>query len=72
LNPALIAQILQILLTAEPAVVEYIHGLLSGKVAVDDTTTLNQDVIDWQAVQAKAKAELGITDTPAPTPTTKP
>jgi len=60
LNPALIAQILQILLTAEPTVVEYIHSLLTGTGNAADAAILAQDVIDWQAVQAKAKAELGI------------
>jgi hypothetical protein len=60
MNPALLIQILQILLVAEPEVVSAIHNLLTGASGKADVDILNQDVIDWQAVQTKAKAQLGL------------
>ena len=59
MNPAQIIQILQILLVAEPEVVSAIHNLLTGASGKADTDLLNQDVIDWQTVQTKARAQLG-------------
>jgi ABC-type Mn2+/Zn2+ transport system ATPase subunit len=60
MNPALIAQILQALLIAEPTVVQAIHDLLVNQTGKDDTVILNQDVIDWEAVQTASKKELGL------------
>lgn len=53
-----ILAILQILLTAEPAVVTAIHNLLSGTGTADDLAVLKADVIAWQAIADKAKAEI--------------
>jgi ABC-type Mn2+/Zn2+ transport system ATPase subunit len=60
MNPALIAQILQALLIAEPTVVQAIHDLLVNQTGKDDAVILNQDVIDWEAVQTASKKELGL------------
>lgn len=53
-----ILNILQILLTAEPAVVNAIHNLLSGTGTADDLAVLKADAAAWQAVADKAQAEI--------------
>lgn len=60
MNPVLIEQILQALLGAEPVVVQAVHDLVIGTQGKADLEVLNQDVIDWQAVQAKSRKELGL------------
>jgi hypothetical protein len=57
-NIPLILQILQMLSTAEPAIIQAIHNLLSGTGTADDLTVLKADAIAWQAVADKAAAEI--------------
>ena len=54
----LILNVLQILLTAEPAVVQAIHNILTGSGSADDLATLKADSIAWQAIADKAAAEI--------------
>jgi hypothetical protein len=54
----LILQILQMLSTAEPAIITAIHNLLSGTGTADDLTVLKADTIAWQAIADKAAAEI--------------
>ena len=53
-----ILMILQILLTAEPALVDAVHNLLSGRGTADDLALLKSDAIAWQAIADKAQAEI--------------
>lgn len=62
----LILNILQILLTAEPAVVAAIHNLLSGTGTADDLTVLKADAAAWQAIADKAQAEVAKLQGPQP------
>lgn len=50
--------VIQMLLAAEPAVVQAIHNLLSGTGTADDLAVLKADTIAWQAIAAKAQAEI--------------
>ena len=62
----LILQILQMLSTAEPAIITAIHNLLSGTGTADDLAVLKADTIAWQAIADKAAAEIAKTQkTPA-------
>jgi hypothetical protein len=54
----LILQILQILSTAEPAIINAVHNLLSGTGTADDLTVLGADKLAWQAIADKAAAEI--------------
>jgi hypothetical protein len=54
----LILQILQILSTAEPAIIQAIHNLLTGTGTADDLAILGADKIAWQAIADKAQAEI--------------
>lgn len=56
-----ILAILQILSTAEPAVVTAIHNLLTGSGTADDLTVLKADAIAWQAIADKAGVEIAKT-----------
>ena len=58
MNPAVIVAALQMLLTAEPAVVQTIHDLLVGTGGVSDQAVLTSDLADWQAIVAKAKTQI--------------
>jgi len=58
MNPALVVSILQMILAAEPAVITAIHNLLSGTGTADDLAVLGADKIAWQAIEAKADAEI--------------
>lgn len=63
----LILQILQMLSTAEPAIITAIHNLLSGTGTADDLVVLKADALAWQAIADKAAAEIAKTKgTPAP------
>ena len=62
MNPLLIGQIVQALLLAEPALVDAIHSLLTGT-GTADLATLQADTVAWQAMQAKARKELGLAPT---------
>lgn len=54
----IILNILQILLTAEPAVVSAVHNILSGTGTADDLVTLKADALAWQAIADKAATEI--------------
>lgn len=58
--PAVILQIIQILLAAEPGVVQAIHDLLTGNGGATDVQILAGDKIIWQDVQAQARTQLGL------------
>lgn len=57
----LILQILQILSTAEPAIITAVHNLLSGTGTMDDLTVLKADALAWQAIADKAATEIAKT-----------
>ncbi len=57
---AQVLQIIQILLAAEPAVVNAIHDLLTGHSGETDAQVLAGDKVIWQDVQAKAREQLGL------------
>jgi len=54
----LILTILQILTTAEPAIIVAVHNLLTGTGTADDLAVLAADKIEWQAIADKAQAEI--------------
>lgn len=54
----LIISILQILSTAEPAIITAVHNLLSGTGTADDLAVLGADKLAWQAIADKAQAEI--------------
>jgi hypothetical protein len=66
MNPVLIAKILEMILTAEPAVVQAIHNLLSGTGTADDIAVLKGDAIAWQAIADKAAVEIAKGTPPTP------
>jgi len=71
----LILNVLQILLTAEPAVVQAVHNILTGNGSADDLATLQADSIAWQAIADKAAGEIakvkgGTVPTTPPAPPT--
>jgi hypothetical protein len=54
----LILNILQILVTAEPAIISAVHNLLTGTGTATDLAVLAADKIEWQAIADKAAAEI--------------
>lgn len=50
--------VIQMILAAEPAIVQAIHNLLSGNGTADDLAVLKADTIAWQAIADKAAAEI--------------
>ena len=58
MNPLIIVQILQMVMAAEPAVLQAIHSLLSGTGTTDDLAILGADKIAWQSIADKAQAEV--------------
>jgi hypothetical protein len=64
--PEQILKILQILVLAEPAVVNAIHNLLTGTGTADDITILKADAIAWQAIVDHATAQIAAAKNPAP------
>jgi hypothetical protein len=58
MNPALIASILKMILTAEPAVVQTIHDLLVNQGGESDQAVLTSDLTNWDAIVAKAQTQL--------------
>lgn len=58
MNPQLIVNILSMILAAEPAVIQTIHDLLVGVGGQSDQAVLTSDLADWQAIIAKAQAQL--------------
>lgn len=58
MNATNIIAILQMILVAEPSVVQVIHDLLVGTGGQSDQATLTSDLADWQAIIDKAKAQL--------------
>jgi hypothetical protein len=58
MNPATVVAILQMILAAEPAVVQTIHDLLVGTGGQSDQAVLTSDLADWNAIIAKAKEQL--------------
>lgn len=65
-NPNLLGSILSMIVAAEPAVLQLVHDLLVGSGGKSDQEVLTQDLADWDAIAAKAKAQL---TTPATPPT---
>lgn len=63
MTPATIVATLQMILAAEPAIIQVIHDLLAGTGGKTDQETLTSDLADWDAIIAKARAQLG---TPPP------
>lgn len=75
MNSTTILNIIQIILTAEPAVVTAIHNLLTGNGTADDLTVLRADALAWQAIADRAALEIAKATggpTPVPPPTTPP
>ena len=73
MTPEILLKLIQMLLVAEPAIVQAIHNLLTGTGTADDLAILKGDVIGWQAIADKAQAEMdkvkGLPPTsPSPTP----
>jgi hypothetical protein len=62
----LILTILQILSTAEPAVITAVHNLLTGTGTADDLAVLAKDKVEWQAIADKAAAEIAKASSPTP------
>jgi hypothetical protein len=62
----LILSILQILSTAEPAIITAVHNLLSGTGTADDLAVLNADKLAWQVIADKAQAEINKVKPPVP------
>lgn len=58
MNPATIVAILQMVLSAEPAVVQLVHDLLVGAGGQSDQDVLTADQVDWATIIANAKAAL--------------
>ncbi len=58
MDPKIVA-ILKMILLAEPPVVHLVHDLLVGTGGQSDQAVLTKDIADWQAIAAKAKAQLG-------------
>ena len=50
--------VIQLVLAAEPEVVQAIHNILSGKGSADDLATLKADSIAWQAIADHAAAQI--------------
>lgn len=67
-----ILNILQILLTAEPAVVQAIHNLLGGNGTADDLAVLKADVLAWRAIADKAQFEINKSQSPFVPPAVAP
>lgn len=53
-----ILAILEILLTAEPAIVIAVRNILTGSATTDDLAMLKMDALAWQAIADHAAAEL--------------
>lgn len=58
MDAKVILTILQILSTAEPAIITAIHNLLTKTATTDDLVVLGVDKIAWQAIADKAQAEI--------------
>lgn len=59
MTPEMILAIFQMVMTAEPVVVQTVHDLLVGAGGKSDQAVLTQDVADWDAIIAKAKVQIG-------------
>lgn len=59
MNPVTIVAVLQMILSAEPAVVQLVHDLLVGAGGQSDEAVLTADLADWQTIIATAKAAKG-------------
>lgn len=58
MNPAKIVAILNMVLTAEPAVVQLVHDLLAHGGGQTDQAILTADIADWDGIIAEAKKQL--------------
>lgn len=58
MTPEVLLKLIQLLLVAEPAVVQAIHNLMTGTGTTDDLAILKSDAIGWQAIADKAQAEI--------------
>lgn len=54
----LILGILNILVTAELAIAQAIHNILTGNGTADDLAILGADKLAWQAIADKAQSEI--------------
>lgn len=59
MNPATIVSILNMVLSAEPAVVQLVHDLLAKGGGKTDQDILTGDLADWEMIIADAKKQLG-------------
>ena len=58
MNPATIVAVFQMILEAEPAIVQTVHDLLAGTGGQTDQAVLTSDLADWNAIIEKAKTQL--------------
>jgi hypothetical protein len=58
MNPATVVAILQMILEAEPVVVQTVHDLLVGTGGQSDQEVLTADLADWNAIIEKARAQM--------------
>lgn len=58
MNPQLILQLLSMLATAEPVVLQAVHDFLAGTGGQTDQAVLTADAIDWKDIQKKAQAAI--------------
>jgi len=67
MNP-LVLQIIQMLATAEPAIIQAIHNLMNGTGTADDIAILVGDQAAWQSIAEKAQQEIDKLKPPQPAP----
>ena len=68
MTPEVLLKLIQVLLVAEPAIVQAVHNLLTGTGTADDLAILKGDVIGWQAIADKAQVEMDKVKGLPPTP----
>jgi hypothetical protein len=66
MNPDTVLKVIQIVLTAEPAVVSAIHNLLTGTGTATDLVVLKADALAWQAIADHAAAQIALLKPPTP------
>lgn len=68
MNPAVIVAVVDMILKAEPAVIQTIHDLLAGTGGQTDQPVLTADIADWQSIIDKARAQMPPQPPAAPAP----
>jgi hypothetical protein len=58
MTPQVLLKVIEMLLSAEPAIVQAIHNLLTGTGSADDIAVLKGDSIAWQALADRAQQEI--------------